>query len=179
MASSFVEGLLPGVSLLVVPSPPPWPPASPPISPPPMVPDLLAAVECSSSVVECGVYEVPTDWWSEDDRSLFYAFLIDGAGGLLTLLLFLLLTQSPYLRRRVFNARPQSDTDVLTEGWRHIPFSTVCSAQFEGGVHGLTLEDTMLLRYISFNLRLRPPVRRGRGGGAKAALRLLDAPRPC
>ena len=131
-----------------------------PFAPPPSSPSsYLSWLECSSDST-CGSYDIPINWWSTDDQSLFYAFVIDGGLGLAFALLWLLLTRSPTLLRLVYRSKPVAGIRQSTSHWASLSWREVFSSSFDGAEgpiatgEAMPLDEVMLVRYLSFNLRL-------------------------
>ena len=131
-----------------------------PFAPPPSSPSsYLAWLECSSDST-CSNYDIPINWWSTDDQSLFYAFIINGGLGLACTLLWLLLARSPTLLRLVYRAKPVAGIRQSTSHWATLSWREAFSSSFDGAEgaiatgEAMPLDEVMLVRYLSFNLRL-------------------------
>ena len=96
-------------------------------------------------------YDMPSDWWTEQEKGLVITFSINLTISCCCMLAFLVLSRVPSLRRSIYSPRgdapwaPYTWWEVLRQGSRSAPLTNADAS---------SLDRTMLLRYLRFNLKL-------------------------
>ena len=96
-------------------------------------------------------FDMPTVWWTEQDKGLVITISINFTISCSCMLTFLVLSRVPSLRRSIYSPRgdapwaPHTWWEVLRQGSRSAPLTNADAS---------SLDRTMLLRYLRFNLKL-------------------------